>query len=400
MRKTIKVLTAILLLSVTTLSFAEKNIALDLQNVNLPDAVRILAKFLRINLMLSPAVSGNISLHLQDATPRAAFDLLLNSQGLVKTQWGDVLFVAPRAELLSRREDDAKMQAAYLEIAPLQLRIWQIHYAKADDIAHLLQDSNSSMLSPRGHARIDTRTNVLFVQDTAPKLAQVQALIKKLDVPVRQVRIKARLASVDSDFERQLGISFTARESLNIADQTLPHHFSLAIASLADGSYLDVALAAMENAGRGELISSPSLFTANQQTATIESGEEIPYQEVSLSGGTAVTFKKAVLSLKVTPQIMPGNKVLLQLQVNEDRPGTRIVQGVPTIRTRLIVTSVLVKNGQTLVLGGIYELNKENDEERVPFLGNIPGIGLLFKQHTTKFSKRELLVFVTPQIIA
>ncbi|MES2218164.1 MAG: secretin N-terminal domain-containing protein [Pseudomonadota bacterium] len=389
----------ILLLCASTIAYAEKNIAVDLQNVSLADAVRIMAKFLGLNLVLSPAVSGTISLHLHNAAPRDAFALLLNSQGLAKTQLGDVMFIAPRAELLNRRQDDAKMQAAFIESAPLNLHIWQINYAKAEDIAHLLQDSNTSMLSARGHVRIDARTNVLFVQDTAAKLTQVQALIKKLDVPVRQIRIKARLASVDSDFERELGISFTARDARNLAS-TLPHHFSLAIASLADGSFLDIALAAMEKAGHGELISSPSLFTANQQTATIESGEEIPYQEVSLSGGTAVTFKKAVLSLKVTPQIMPGDKVLLQLQVNEDRPGNLIVQGVPTIRTRLIVTNVLMKSGQTMVLGGIYELNKENDEERVPILGKIPVVGLLFKQHTTKFSKRELLVFVTPEIIA
>jgi type IV pilus assembly protein PilQ len=398
--KMLKLIVIVLLLFITEVSHAEKNITLDLQNVNLPDAIRILAKFLNLNLMLSPAVSGNISLHLHNAQPRAAFDLLLNSQGLAKTESGDVIFVAPRAELLNRREEDAKIHAAWLDSASLQLRIWQIHYAKAEDIAHLLQDGSASMLSVRGHARIDARTNVLLVQDTAPSLAHVQTLIQKLDVPVRQVRIKARLASVDSDFEQQLGITFTARETLLKAEHTLPHHFSLAIASLADGSTLDVALAAMENAGRGELISSPSLFTANQQMATIESGEEIPYQEVSLSGGTAVAFKKAVLSLKVTPQIMPGDKVLLKLQVNEDRPGNLMVQGVPTIRTRQIVTNVLIKNGQTLVLGGIYEINKENDEERVPFLGKIPVIGLLFKQQATKFSKRELLVFVTPQIIA
>jgi type IV pilus assembly protein PilQ len=394
-----KIMLLIVLLCATTHINAEPPLTLELQNVNLPDALRIIAKFLKINLVMSSAVSGNITLHLDNATPHAAFDLLLNSQGLTKTQQGDIIYVAPRAELLARRQDDAKIQEAYADIEPLHLQTWQINYAKADDIARLLQDSHASMLSARGQVRIDTRTNVLFVQDTATKLAQVRTLLKKLDVPVRQIRIKARLASVDSDFERELGISFSAHDARNLAT-TLPHHFSLAVANLADGSFLDVALAAMENAGKGELISSPSLFTANQQTALIESGEEIPYQEVSLSGGTAVTFKKAVLSLKVTPQILPNDKVLLRLQVNEDRPSNRIVQGVPAIRTRLILTNVLVKSGQTLVLGGIYELNQENDVERVPILGKIPGIGLLFRQQTTKISKRELLVFVTPEIIA
>jgi type IV pilus assembly protein PilQ len=378
---------------------AEKPLALDLQNVNLPDAVRIVGRFLGLNLVLSPAITGTITLHLQNAAPRAAFALLLNSQGLAQTQLGNVWFVAPRTELLERQVDAAKLQAAVRKLAPLLLRTWQIHFAKAQDIAHLLQDSSTSLLSSHGRVRVDARTNVLMVRDNALRLADVDTLIKKIDVPLRQVRIKARLASVDSDFEQELGLSFSAHYPGENFASVAPHHFSLAIASLADGSYLDVALAAMENEGHGELISSPSLFTANQQTAVIESGEEIPYQEVSLSGGTATTFKKAVLSLRVTPQIMPGNKILLQLRVNQDRPGNRIVQGVPAISTRMINTSVLVKNGHTLVLGGIYELNNEKAEDRVPFLGKIPVLGLLFKQQATKISKRELLVFVTPEII-
>jgi type IV pilus assembly protein PilQ len=390
----------LILFSCISLAAPEKNnLILDLQNVSVPDAVRIIGKFLRLNLVMSPAITGNITLHLQNATPAAAFDLLLRSQGLAKSQLGNVLFIAPRAELLSRSEDEAKMQAAYNEVAALTMHAWQIHYARAEDIARMLQDNNASLLSPRGHVRVDARTNMLFVQDTTVRVAQLSSLIKKLDVAVRQIRINARLASVDSDFERELGVSFSMHSQNAIAPPA-PHRFSLAVANLADGSRLDVALAAMENSGHGELISSPSLFTANQQTAMIESGEEIPYQEVSLSGGTAVTFKKAVLSLKVTPQIMPGNQVLLQLQVNQDRPSNRIVQGVPTISTRQVATSILVKNGQTLVLGGIYELNNENVEERLPFLGTIPVIGLLFKQHNTKISKRELLIFVTPEIIA
>ena len=376
-----------------------KNLVLDLENVNVADALRLLGKFLHLNLVMSANITGTVTLHLQNATPADAFDLLLRSQNLAKSRSGDVWFIAPRTELLGRSQEEARVQAAYNEIAALNMRTWQIHYAKAEDIAHMLQSSTASLLSARGRLRVDTRTNMICVQDTAERLAQLDLLIKKLDVAVRQIRIKARLASVDSDFERELGVNFSAR-SQNTWPVTTPHRFSLAVASLADGSYLDIALTAMENSGHGELISSPSLFTANQQTAMIESGEEIPYQEVSLSGGTAVTFKKAVLSLKVTPQIMPGDRVMLQLQVNQDRPSNRLVQGVPTITTRQVTTSILIKNGQTLVLGGIYELNKENGEERVPFLGDIPVIGLLFKQTNTKINKRELLIFVTPEIIA
>ncbi len=222
---------------------------------------------------------------------------------------------------------------------------------KAEDIGHVLQDSTSSLLSKRGHVRVDVRTNIICIQDTADHLAESDKVIKRLDVPVQQILIEARLASVDNAFERELGINFAVNAEGESA-APLAQHYSLAVARLADGSQLDIQLAALENAGHGELISSPSLFTANQQTASIESGEEIPYQEKSLSGDTTIAFKKAVLSLKVTPQILPDNEVSLQLQVNQDRPSNLVVQGVPAISTRQISTHVLLNNGQTIVLGG------------------------------------------------
>jgi type IV pilus assembly protein PilQ len=385
---------------------AVRNLSLALQSVNLPDAIRIVGKFMHLNLVVSSAVAGSVSLQLQNAAPDDAFNLLLASQGLAKSQYGNVLYVAPVAELLSRQDEEWKRQEAVDERADLVTRVWQMYYAKAEDVARLLQDSNASLLSKRGHVRVDTRTNKLCVQELPKNFAAIEALIRKVDVPVKQVLIEARLASVDNDFERELGVSFASRtltlgkKSSTNDDAPKLGRFSLAVAKLADGSFLDIALSAMESEGRGELISSPSLFTANQQTASIESGEEIPYQEMSSSGGTGVAFKKAVVSLKVTPQIMPGNKVLLQLQVNQDRPSARIVLGVPAISTRQITTNILVGNGQTLVLGGIYELNKEHDERRIPFLGKIPLVGLLFQQQNAKESKRELLIFVTPKIIS
>lgn len=385
----------------------QATISLDFQQVNLPDAVRILSKFMHRNVIVSPHVVGSVSLQLQDALPNDVFHLILTSQGLTTLRMGNILYVAPQAEVVSRKEEDAKIQDSIDDSTNLSTQIWQIRYAKADDIGHLLQDGSASLLSKRGHVRVDVRTNKICIQDIAKNFPAIAALIQKLDVPVQQVLIEARLASVDNDFERELGVSFTsqmphAHERLRdvVAPMQQGTRFSLAVATLADGSLLDVLLAAMENDGRGELISSPSLFTANQQTASIESGEEIPYQEVSPSGGTGVTFKKAVLSLKVTPQVLPGNKVLLQLQVNQDRPSSRIVLGVPAISTRQMTTSILVKNGQTLVLGGIYELNKEHSEQRIPFLGKIPLVGLLFQQQNAKENKRELLIFVTPKIIS
>jgi type IV pilus assembly protein PilQ len=226
-------------------------------------------------------------------------------------------------------------------------------------------------------------------------------------VPVQQILIEARLASVDDDYERELGVHFDLNQGgaeANVGLQTkLPKEqaksYSLAIAKLADGSLLDVKLTALENAGHAELISSPSLFTANQQTASIEAGEEIPYQQMSDSGGTAVVFKKAVVGLSVTPQILPGNKVLLQLKINQDRPSNKMVLGMPTISTHQMTTSVLVKNGQTIVLGGIYEANKEKGEQGVPLINRVPLLAWLFKQQNIKENKRELLIFVTPKIM-
>lgn len=317
---------------------------------------------------------------------------------------GNTWLILPHAELLRRQQDELKLQMSYEEMAILSTRIWQIHYAKADDIARLIQDSTTSLLSKRGHVRVDARTNSVCVQDTAEHLQEIAALIKRLDIPVQQVLIETKLASVDYDTERELGLNFSVQypsDPVSPVQQLTraPKRYSLAVAKLADGSILDAQLSALENEGRGELISSPSLFTANQQTAQIESGEEIPYQEVSESGGTAVAFKKAVLRLKVTPQIMPGNRVLLQLQINQDKPSNRIVMGVPAINTRQIMTNVLVGNAETIVLGGIYESNHEQAEQRIPFLGKIPLVGWLFKQQNVTHSKRELLIFVTPKII-
>jgi type IV pilus assembly protein PilQ len=377
--------------------------AVDFENINVADALRELAKFTQVNLIISPSVSGSVTLHLHDTRPIDAFKMLLSSQGLVKTEIGGIWYIASAAEMIKRKEEDLKLTDATNAAAALRTRTWQIQYAKADDLAHLIQDNTATLLSKRGHLRVDTRTNTLCAQDLSENLEEIAVLIKKLDVAVKQLLIEARLVSVDNDYERELGVNFSVHASAvgtNLTEQPPVGHYSLAVATLANGSLLDIALAAMENQGHGELISHPSLFTATQQTAVIESGEEIPYQEISLSGGTGVAFKKAVLSLKVTPQIMPGNKVLLQLNINQDRPSNRIVLGVPAITTRQITTNVLVRNGQTLVLGGIYELNKEYDEQRIPFLGKIPVVGLLFQQRNVKENKRELLIFVTPKIIS
>ncbi len=372
-------------------------VTVDLQNANLSDTIRLLARFLHINVVISSSVHGVVTLHLQDAAPDQAFNSLLSSQGLASWQTGKIWFVAPRSELIKRKQEEIKWQEVWDAALPLFTQIWQIKYAKAQDIARIVKDEHASFISKRGYIRVDTRTNAICLQDTREKVDQVRELVTRLDVPIKQILIEARVVGIDSAFERELGIDFSV--STNSGLSTQAGRYSLAVVTLADSSILDVKLSALENEGHAELISSPSLFTSNQQAASIEAGEEVPYQEVSESGGTAVVFKKAVLALRVTPQVLPGNLVQLQLQINQDRPSSRMVLGMPTIRTRQIITSVLLNSGQTVVLGGIYETSDENAEQRIPFLGRLPVLGYLFTQSELRRSKRELLIFVTPKVI-
>jgi len=387
--------------------YASQPLTLDLQETNLADAVRIVARFLNLNVFISPAVHGSATLHVKDADPEQVFDLLLDANGLAQTRMGNLRYIASRDELIRRKQEEKKWHEAEDETSPVKSAIIPMRYARAKDIAHLLQDEKASFMSRRAYVRVDTRTNTLCIQELPGRMAAIRRLIARLDIPVRQISISARLVSVDHDFEEELGLSFVEKgpsgsgEILNSV-QSLRQptsYYTLTVAKLADASLLEVKLAALENAGHAEIISSPSLFTADQQQASIESGEEVPYQEVSESGGTAVTFKKAVLGLTVTPQVLPGNNVLLQLQINQDRPGSRVIQGMPSISTRQIVTSVLAKDGQTIVLGGVYETNEENGQQRLPFVSRIPVLGWLFQQRYMRENKRELLIFVTPKIV-
>ncbi|MBX3708580.1 MAG: type IV pilus secretin PilQ [Gammaproteobacteria bacterium] len=390
----------------TTIQAENAGITLALHHVDLPDAIRMVAKFLKINVIISSSVKGVVTLNFSDAVPKDAMDILLSSHGLVKWKVGNIWLIAPQNELLKQKQDELKWREMKDAMLPLSTKIWKIKYAKAEDIVRIFQDEHAPWVSKRGRVRVDVRTNTICVQDIAERLDNIHHVIARLDVPVHQILIAARLVSVDSDFERELGIQFTTNSTTSenidgIQKKSIGQEmgrYSLAIAKLADGSLLDVKLIALENAGHAELISSPSLFTTNQQPASIEAGEEVPYQEVSEGGGTAVVFKKAVLGLKVTPQVLPNNNVLLQLQINQDRPNSRTVMGMPVISTRQMVTSVLVKSGQTIVLGGIYESNKETTRRGIPMLSEIPLLGLLFKQSNTRKNKRELLIFVTPTI--
>jgi type IV pilus assembly protein PilQ len=403
MRHSLQAIILAVLISLTQFSLAESaNFSLDLQRVNVAEAIRLMAKFLGKNVMVSSAVQGTVTLHLHHAISEQALDMLLMTQGLTKWEKDDLWFIAPHEELIKQQQQEVKWRTSKDDSSPLIIKTWKIQYAKAEEIAKILQDDHTTFLSKRGWVRSDARTNSVLLQDLPQQVGIAQQLIEKLDVPVKQILIEARLISVDNDFERELGIHYANMPSSYVEGKSFIHNvgqYSLAVAKLADGSLLDVKLAALENAGHARLISSPSLFTANQQSASIEAGEEIPYQEVSESGGTATVFKKAVLGLKVTPQVLPGHNVLLHMQINQDRPSNKMVQGVPTISTRQIITSILIKNGQTVVLGGIYETDRENGEQRLPFISQIPVIGVLFKQTHRRENRRELLIFVTPKVM-
>lgn len=384
-----------------------KRFSADLRNTPIATVLHVLAKLFQQNIIVSPQLPGLVNLQLQEVDPKQVFHLLLNTYGLAKSSVGNIWYIAPRGELMKQQQDEVAWLALQEQRLPLQTEVWQIRYAKAGEIAHLLQDAQASLLSKRGHVRVEARTNSLCVQDIPEYIQKIHRVIQRVDVPVKQVLIKVRIVSIDKEYERELGVIFTVKapveqsSGVSVAKALTREmgNYSVAFSRLADSSLLDVKLSALEQAGHAELISNPSLFTANQQVASIEAGDEIPYQEVSESGGTAVAFKKAVLGLKVVPQVLPGDRVLLQLQINQDRPSNRLVQGVPTINTHQIHTSVLVANGKTVVLGGVYELNQETGENRIPYLADLPVVGNLFKQQLKKKNKRELLIFVTPKIM-
>jgi type IV pilus assembly protein PilQ len=379
---------------------AAEPINLDVQDANLADTLEMLAKSLSWNMILNPNIQGEVTLHLTNASPEAVFQLLLTSHGLGTARVKNVVYVAPQSELIAAKEKENQWRQLSQEAIPLASQSWKLNYAKADEMLRLINDpSHGSLLSNRGHINADGRTNTLYAQDIPSKLILLDNLVRRTDAPVSQVIVAAKLVSVDQEYERQLGLDYLLRgpSQNNLVEMG---HYSLALLKLADSAELDIRLAALENEGHAELISSPRLFALNQQAASIEAGEEVPYQETSESGGTAVEFKKAVLALRIVPSILPKGKILLQLSINQDRPTNSTVLGMPTISTRQIMTSILAKNGQTVVLGGIYETDQEKSNEQVPFLSKVPLFGVLFKQQNIRETKRELLIFITPTIVA
>ncbi|MDY0067610.1 MAG: type IV pilus secretin PilQ [Steroidobacteraceae bacterium] len=430
--------------------YTGERLTLNFQDIETRAVLQLLADTSGQNMVISDTVGGNVTLRLQNVPWDQALDIVMRTKGLDMRQDGNVMFVAPAAEIAAREKELLAARQQVQELAPLRTDYLQINYAKASDLAALIKSSaGGSLLSERGGVAIDERTNTLLLQDTAERLADIRRLVSTLDIPVRQVQIEARIVIVNDDFSRDLGVRFGATVAIDhggsdgrgvigtpgfvteddeipisrvpgfnmpggflLPDQDDRWLVNLPVSSpagriattLLDSDYIvDLELSAAQAEGRGEIISSPRLVTANQREATIEQGVEIPYQESSSSGATTTSFKKAVLSLRVTPQITPDNRVILDLTVAKDSVGQVVPSAtggfVPSIDTREITTQVLVNDGQTVVLGGILETERRDAEKKVPLLGDIPLLGYLFKSNSKTDNKDELLIFVTPRIL-
>lgn len=398
------------------LGYSGEKLSLNFQNIEVRSVLQLIADFTGLNIVASDTVNGAITLRLKNVPWDQALDIILRTRGLGKRQTGNVILVAPNAEIAEREKQELEALKQIVDLAPVVTRFFQINYAKASDIATLLKSGEKvSILSARGQVTVDQRTNTLMVLDTSEKLDEIRELVKKLDIPIRQVMIEARIVTANNDFSRNLGMNANIgpnpantngistngyNGTMNINLPTTSPTSSIGLAVLGSNYLVDLELSAMQTEGVGELVSNPRVITSNQMQATIEQGVEIPYQEsAGASGATSISFKKAVLSLSVTPQITPDDRIVMDLEVSKDNVSSVVSGGVPAIDTRAITTQVLVNNGETVVLGGIYEQEKVNTDDAVPGLGSVPIIGFLFKRESKIDNKKELLIFVTPKIL-
>jgi len=422
----------------TAKQYQGKPISLNFQDIPVRTVLQIIADFNNLNLVTTDSVSGNITLRLDGVPWEQALDIILKVRGLDKRLDNNILLVAPADEIAAREKQQLESRNQVADLAPLYTEYLQINYAKASEVAALLSSDSTKLLSPRGAVSVDERTNVLVVKDTADVIGNVKRMLDILDIPVKQVVIEARMVTIDDGFDEALGVRWGVtktdghgngtsgtiegndgsgnngstsaitrpdiedRLNVNLPVTNAAGTLAFQVARLANGTLLDLELSALEKESKAEIIASPRVTTANQKPALIEQGTEIPYVESSSSGATSVTFKKAVLSLKVTPQITPDNRVILDLTVTQDTKGETVPTGTGdavSINAQSITTQVLVNNGETLVLGGIYQQTIKSDVSKVPLLGDIPGLGYLFKKTTSENKKRELLIFVTPRIV-
>ena len=438
-----------------TKEYEGQRLTLNFQDIETRAVLQLLAETSGRNIVVSDTVQGNVTLRLRNVPWDQALDIVMTTKGLDMRENGNVIIVAPAEEIAARETADLEARQAITELEPLYSEFLQVNYAKASDLATLIGGEGGSgqgtnaLLSERGSVGIDDRTNTLLVQDTAERLQDIRRLVRTLDIPIRQVLIESRIVVVNDDFSRDLGVRFgvtgvkeNSSDGLisvtgtgegsdiivgsaldNLANTGTPFPVTapgiadrynvsvpienpagrLALAVLDSDYIVDLELTALQAEGRGEIVSTPRVITANQKEARIEQGVEIAYQESASSGATTTQFKKAVLALTVTPQITPDNNIIMDLLVSKDNVGelTPSATGglVPSIDTRSVETQVLVRDGQTVVLGGIYETERRETINKVPFLGDIPGVGALFRSTSNTSNKAELLIFVTPRIL-
>jgi type IV pilus assembly protein PilQ len=422
--------------------YTGEKLSLNFQNVEVRAVLNVIADFTDLNIITSDTVTGNITLRLKDVPWDQALEIILQTRGLDSRRSGNVVWIAPRDELATREKLALEATQQINDLEQTRTEAFQMNYQKAIDVQKLLADPNQRILSKRGSAVVDARTNTLFVQDTPSHLEEVRRLIAKIDVAVRQVLIEARIVEANDSFSKNLGVRFgyaeTANTGRNIGglkpvfgaelgntgqaaglvigtpsltgpglQSSLPAaglnsfiagQFSFVLFNAAASRILSVEISALEADGKGKIISSPRVLTANQVEALIEQGTEIPYQQSTSSGATSVSFRKANLALKVKPQITPDDNIIMTLDVNKDQPGATTPAGVQ-INTKHVKTEVLVENGGTVVIGGIYEQTDRTDITRIPLLGELPFLGFLFRNNTTLSNKTELLVFITPRIV-
>jgi type IV pilus assembly protein PilQ len=420
--------------------FTGEKISLNFLNIDIRSLLQVLADFSRFNVVTSEAVSGSLTLRLKDVPWDQALDIILQTKGLGMRQLGNVLWIATKEEMAAREKQDFAARAAIEALEPLQTRAFQLNYAKAAELALQIAPGSAAtaagaqaarILSVRGSVMAEPRTNQLFVTDIAARIEQVHALIQLLDIPIRQVLIEARIVEADDRFGRSLGVrlggshfgevgggnvrlrlggSYSATDVLgntaayvNLPSTGLsgfsPAAFAVSLFDPSKTRFLNLEISALEADGRGKIVSSPRIVTADQVKALIEQGTEYPYQTATASGATAIAFRKAHLKLEVTPQITPEGGILLDVDINKDSRGETTAAGI-AINTKHIPTQVLVEDGGTVVIGGIYETVKVEDVTQVPVLGDIPVMGHLFKNRRKSTNKSEMLVFLTPRVIA
>jgi type IV pilus assembly protein PilQ len=433
--------------------YTGERLTLNFQDIAVRAVLQLLADASGQNIVVSDSVAGSVTLRLQNVPWDQALAIILQTKGLGERKEGNVILVAPQAELAAREKAELAAQHAVQQLEPLHSEYLQINYAKAADLAALIKSQSNSLLSKRGNVAVDDRTNTLLLQDTPERLEQINRLVARLDIPVRQVEIEARIVLVNDDFERQLGarlgltnafangsngvitttgtaagedtmvgsainnLSSTGKVgpiSVPTGSSGFPQRYnvnlpvgtpdgSIAVGILSGAHLIDLELSAAQAETEAKVVSSPRVITANQKEATIMQGVEIPYQQSASSGATSISFKNAVLQLKVTPQITPDNRIILDLDVRDDEVGQVVVESggvnVPAIDTREVTTQVLVNDGQTVVLGGILTTNSRDVTNKVPWLGDIPVLGHLFKSTDRTNNKDELLIFVTPKIV-